>query len=159
MAKEIERKFLVRNTDYRKAATCERHLRQAYLSLDPRATVRVRVADGRGFLTVKGLNSGAVRNEWEYEIPVGDAEEMLAECAVSTVIDKRRLIVPAGNGLQWEIDEFGGAHAGLTVAEIELPDASSPLPPAPFIRREVTGDVRYYKTSHAAAEATTPPCV
>lgn len=158
MAKEIERKFLVRNTGYRMSATGVKRLRQGYLSLDPHATVRVRIADGHGYLTVKGINVGAVRNEWEYEIPVEEAEEMLAACAVSTVIDKTRLIVPAGNGLNWEVDEFGGTHAGLTVAEIELPDESTPVPPASFIGREVTGDARYYNSSLAAADAPTPPC-
>lgn len=153
MAKEIERKFLVRDESYKTLATERRELVQAYLSADPKATVRVRIADGRGYLTVKGRNSGAVRDEWEYEIPARDAEEMIERCSSGTVITKTRHIIPAGKGLKWDVDEFHGAHEGLVVAEIELPDKETTFPLPEFIGREVTGDARYYNSSLSASGA------
>lgn len=146
MAKEIERKFLVKNTSYRDMSIAERHIVQAYLNRDPKATIRVRIIDDKAFLTVKGKNAGAIRDEWEYSIPVSDAEGMIARCASGRIIEKTRFIVPF-EGYDWEIDEFKGELKGLTVAEIELPteDAKFSLPP--FIGEEVTGDPRYYNSS------------
>lgn len=146
MAKEIERKFLVNGDGYKSAATGCRHIEQGYLSTSADATVRVRIADERGFITVKSRNRGAERGEWEYEIPVADARAMIALCGGNT-LRKTRWLVPAGEGLTWEVDEFGGRLDGLTVAEIELPATDTPLPPLPpFIGREVTGDPRYYNS-------------
>lgn len=146
MAKEIERKFLVTNTSYRDMSVAERLIVQAYLNRDPKATVRVRIVDNKAFLTVKGKNAGALRDEWEYSIPVSDARGMIARCASGRKIEKTRFIVPF-EGYDWEVDEFGGELKGLTVAEIELPveDAKFSLPP--FVGEEVTGDPRYYNSS------------
>lgn len=145
MAKEIERKFLVTDESYKSMATEIRTMMQAYLSTRPEATVRVRIADGCGFLTVKSKNRGAERDEWEYPVPAADAEAM-ARLAPSTVIEKRRHIVPYG-GLTWEVDEFTGRHAGLTVAEVELPSADVVVELPPFVGREVTGDAAYYNSN------------
>ncbi len=152
MAQEIERKFLVNGIGYKKSATGCRSIVQGYLSTDTDAVVRLRIAGNEAFITVKSRNRGAVRGEWEYAVPVDDAREMLGLCG-SRVIEKTRWLVPAGNGLTWEVDEFGGRHAGLTVAEIELPAEDTPLPPLPdFIGEEVTGDVRYYNSQLVLSE-------
>ena len=159
MAKEIERKFLVKDESFKSLATEKHEICQAYLSTRPEATVRVRVLDSEAYITVKGRNSGAVRREWEYAIPVDDALEMLGQCVEqgTVAIEKTRYIVPAGDsGLRWEVDEFRGAHAGLVVAEIELPDEGYALGTLPgFIGREVTGDARYYNSA-LASSADTP---
>lgn len=152
MAKEIERKFLVNGHDYRRLADNATRIRQAYLSTAVDATVRVRIAGNRAMLTVKGRNHGAVRDEWEYTIPVADAEQMLERCAQTPVIDKTRYRLGP-----WEIDEFHGRHEGLVMAEIELPAPDAPLPPLPagtppgMIGREVTGDPAYYNSTLAKA--------
>lgn len=150
MAKEIERKFLVNGSDYRREAVRSTDMEQGYLSTLPKATVRVRISGERAFITVKGLNNGAERNEWEYEIPAEDARQILQECSVSTIIKKTRYIVPAENGLSWEVDEFHGAHEGLVLAEIELPSADYPVALPRFIGEEVTGDPRYYNSTLAS---------
>ncbi len=147
MALEIERKFLVTDESYRALATHATPMAQGYLSTDPDATVRVRIAGDRARLTVKSRNRGAVRGEWEYDIPAEDARAMLEGCCGRRVIEKTRYYVPAGNGLVWEVDEFGGRHAGLVLAEIELPAEDTPFEMAPFIGEEVTGDVRYYNST------------
>jgi len=149
MAKETERKFLVVSDAYRAGATRVRHIRQGYVSRRAGGTVRVRVADGRGYLTVKGVTAGAVRSEWEYEVPVADAEAMLAEVCDGAVISKRRYVVPAGGGLSWEVDEFDGPAgvAGLTVAEIELPAADAPFARPAWLGEEVTGRPEYYNSN------------
>lgn len=146
MAKEIERKYLVANDSYRSMAVKSIHITQAYLCRDPKSTVRIRIAGDRAFLTVKGRNEGAVRDEWEYIIPVTDAREMIERCASGTVIEKTRHIVDYG-GFRWEIDEFGGCHAGLVVAEIELSSADVQFPLPPFAGEEVTGNPGYYNSS------------
>lgn len=146
MAKEIERKFLIISQSYRELAVNATSIKQAYLNRDPDATVRVRVRNGQAWLTVKGRNHGMVRDEWEYAIPTSDAEAMIARCARGSVIDKTRYVVPFG-GYEWEVDEFHGAHSGLTVAEIELPDTSTEFPLPPFVGEEVTGDPRYYNSN------------
>jgi adenylate cyclase len=146
MAKEIERKFLVSNTDYRRLAVSTHHIVQGYLNTDPKATIRVRLKDDQAFLTVKGKNVGAVRDEWEYQIPVDDAAAMLNSCASGRVIDKTRHIVPFDNHI-WEIDEFHGDLSPLTIAEIELSNADEAFELPDFIGDEVTGDVRYYNSS------------
>lgn len=146
MAKEIERKYLVTDTSYREVATEKRHIIQAYLNRDPKATVRVRIAGDMAFLTIKGKNSGAVRDEWEYTIPISDARNMIERCATGRIIEKTRYIVPFGGHL-WEVDEFGGELEGLTVAEIELPSADTEFSLPSFIGDELTGDPRYYNSS------------
>ena len=122
MGIEIERKFLVVGDDWRQASAVA--YAQGYLNRDKQRTVRVRIAEGKGWLTVKGANAGATRAEFEYAIPVADAEQLLALCDGPLVRKLRRVVVHAGS--TWEIDEFQGDNAGLVVAEIELPseDAS-----------------------------------
>lgn len=144
MAKEIERKFLVTDDSYRAMASGSRNIVQGYLSMRREATVRVRIADGQGYLTVKGITSGATRDEWEYPIPAADARGMLPTCE-GTVIDKTRYLVPF-EGRTWEVDEFHGAYEGLTVAEVELPSENERVALPPFIGREVTGDPQYYNS-------------
>lgn len=146
MAKEIERKYLVKSDEYKQMANGMRQMVQGYLNRDPRATVRVRICGDKAYLTVKGLNDGAVRDEWEYDIPVGDARQMLERCANGSVIEKTRWLVDY-KGFRWEVDEFGGSHTGLVVAEIELPDVETGFELPPFVGEEVTGDVRYYNSS------------
>lgn len=145
MAKEIERKFLV-GENWREAVDGPGvRMRQAYLSLEPRATVRVRVAGDRAWLTVKGRNDGISRDEWEYPVPVADADAMIDRCGTAELSKTRY------RSGRWEIDEFHGKFSGLVVAEIELADVSEqPALPA-WIGREVSGDVRYYNSSLAAS--------
>ena len=154
MAKEIERKFLVVNDSYKQLAVRRCEISQGYLSSDPRATVRVRIKGDRGFLTVKGITVGAERDEWEYEIPLDDARQMLALCG-TRVLSKTRWIIPAEvegwDNAAWEVDQFHGALEGLTVAEIELPSADLNVSLPTFIGSEVTGDVRYYNSSLVAS--------
>ena len=141
MAKEIERKFLVRNTSYRDNADSKAAIRQAYLSTDPDSTIRIRTIDSRAFLTVKSRNKGLVRNEWEYEVPYNDAIEMMNSCAVAPVIEKTRHRVG-----RWEIDEFHAALEGLVIAEIELSSPDEPVEIPDYIGEEVSGDKRYYNS-------------
>lgn len=153
MGLEIERKFLVRNNNYRSVATESQLIQQAYLNRDPAATVRVRIAGDNAWLTVKGLNDGPVRHEWEYPIPVSDAVDMIEHCAVGAVLSKTRW--QAG---RWEIDEYHGKLEGLTVAEIELSSADEQIELPDYIGREVTGDPQYYNSILADA-LTLPPTV
>lgn len=146
MGKEIERKFLVAGA-YKHLATRETRIIQGYLSSVPERTVRVRVKAGKGFLTIKGVGnaSGATRFEWENEIPLEDANELLKICEPG-VIDKTRFIVPETSGLKFEVDEFYGDNEGLTVAEIELPSEEHPFEKPEWLGEEVTGDARYYNS-------------
>lgn len=144
MAKEIERTFLVRDDSFREMATRKINIKQGYLNRDPERTVRVRIADDRGYLTVKGKNEGCERLEFEYEVPLEDAEHMMFLCQ-GRVIDKTRYIVPF-EGFIWEVDEYHKDLAGLVVTEVELPRANIEFPLAPFAGREVTGDPAYYNS-------------
>ena len=146
MGKEIERKFLVKNDIYKEMAKCRREMAQGYLSRNPDATVRVRVAGTAGYITVKGRNDGAVRDEWEYSIPAADAEAMLRLCPEGSVLSKTRYLVDFG-GRTWEVDEFHGHLEGLVVAEVELDSAGAEVEIPPFASTEVTGDARYYNSN------------
>lgn len=148
MGKEIERKFLVTEPTYREQAVRVKSIEQGYLTGEQTTVVRVRVCDSQGFLTVKTANVGAVRGEWEYEIPVADARELLGACK-GRVIRKKRYIVPAENGMCWEVDEFGGDLAPLVLAEIEMPDAGTPVALPSFVGEEVTHDPRYFNSALA----------
>ena len=145
MAKEIERKFLVKDNSFDNMTTRRRYIRQTYISDRPEATVRLRVLDDRAYLTVKGKNSGAVRDEWEYEIPVTEAEEMAARLSGGWSIDKVRHIVMYA-GRCWEVDVFHGRHEGLVLAEVELEDADALVELPPFVGEEVTGNPAYYNS-------------
>jgi len=143
MGTETERKFLVTGDGWRTEADRGTALLQAYLTKDGKAEVRVRILEGKGArLTIKSAGPALSRAEFEYEIPTGDAEALLSLC-YGGVIEKRRFRVPAGPGLTWEIDIYGGRHRGLIVAEIELPESGN-LPEIPeWIGRELTGDPAY----------------
>lgn len=147
MALEIERKYKVINDDYRAKASCVYNIKQGYLSTQKEATIRVRVKDDNAYITVKGVNNGATRNEWEYPIPYDDAIQMLKLCKVN-IIEKERYIVEF-EGYTWEVDEFHGAHEGLMIAEIELTDEKETFPIPSFIGEEVTGNVNYYNSTLA----------
>jgi adenylate cyclase len=146
MAKEIERKFLVKG-DFKPSVTKETRITQGYLSSVPERTVRVRLKGDKGFITIKGIGSasGASRYEWEKEIPTDEVNELLELCEPG-VIDKTRFIVPEPSGLKFEVDEFYGDNEGLTVAEIELPSEDHPFEKPEWLGEEVTGDVRYYNS-------------
>lgn len=143
MAQEIERKFLVREEFKTFAYTSER-IMQGYLSSVPERTVRVRVKGDKGFLTIKGLpdKEGVSRYEWEKEISVDEAQELMKLCEPG-VIDKVRYFVKCGTHI-FEVDEFYGENAGLIVAEVELKSATEYFEHPEWLGEEVTGDVRYY---------------
>ena len=145
MAKEIERKFLVKGEFKDKAFKATR-ITQGYLSSVPERTVRVRVKGEKGFITIKGIGnaSGASRYEWEKEIPVEEVKELLLICEPG-VIDKTRYLVKAGE-YTFEVDEFYGDNEGLTVAEVELPDENAAFERPEWLGEEVTGDPRYYNS-------------
>jgi len=146
MPQEIERKFLVKG-DFKSFAIKAERIIQGYLSSAPERTVRIRIKDKKGFLTIKGTvnESGTSRYEWEKQIPRKEAKELLSLCEPG-IIDKTRHIIPAGNNLFYEVDEFYGDNEGLTVAEIELPDENCPFDKPGWLGEEVTGDVRYYNS-------------
>ena len=145
MAQEIERKFLVIG-DFKNQAIKEMRITQGYLSSVPERTVRVRVKGEKGFLTIKGIGnaSGASRYEWEKEISIEDAQQLLEICEPG-VIDKTRYIVEVGKH-NYEVDEFYGENEGLTVAEVELNGEDEKFEKPEWLGKEVTGDVRYYNS-------------
>lgn len=145
MGKEIEKKFLIKNDEWREGAKGTKY-RQGYLSTVKERTVRVRTIDDRGFLTIKGVNVGAVRAEYEYEIPAKDADEMLTDLCEKPLIEKNRYKISYKN-LVWEIDEFFGDNNGLIVAEVELTDEHQSIDLPSWIGEEVTGDPKYFNSS------------
>jgi adenylate cyclase len=148
MPVEIERKFLVRSTAWRTAARHRERMRQGYFGGGDRASIRVRVAGRNAWLNVKSRTAGASRLEYEYPIPVADAEEMLARLCEEPALEKVRHRVPYADHV-FEVDEFLGANAGLVVAEIELDDASEAFARPKWLGEEVTDDVRYYSSNLA----------
>ncbi|KAA9346119.1 CYTH domain-containing protein [Adhaeribacter soli] len=145
MAVEIERKFLVNKVKWQEVIKPEgSYLRQGYLLTDPEKTIRVRVKKETGYLTIKGKNEGATRAEYEYPIPVKDAEELLDKFA-SACITKVRYEIPV-DGKVWEVDEFSGENAGLILAEIELNAEEESFTLPDWVSEEVTHDKRYYNS-------------
>ena len=138
---EIERKFLVRTDAWRSLAT-GRRMRQGYLGSSQEALVRVRSTGDTGFLTIKGAHAGITRREYEYEIPVADAEDMLATLCGGRVVEKTRYRIPH-DGMLWEVDEFHGANEGLVTAEIELDQEDQHFAKPDWIGEEVSLDPRY----------------
>ena len=147
MGIEIERKFLVTGTAWRTERPV--HVRQGYLSRGAGCTVRVRVAAERGTLTIKGPTVGATRSEFEYPIPLDEALELLG-LRTGSVVEKRRHAIEL-DGLVWEVDEFLGDNAGLTVAEVELASESQAIAVPPWVGEEVTHDSRYANAALASA--------
>ena len=144
MGVEIERKFLLTGDGWRALGTAV-PMRQGYLSSDKARVVRVRIEGDQAYLTIKSKSTGATRGEWEYPIPVLDAEELLALCDQPLVEKARRRIDYAGH--VWEVDEFFGVNAGLVVAEIELDAEDAAFDKPEWIGEEVTDDPRYYNSS------------
>ncbi|WP_417431559.1 CYTH domain-containing protein [Halpernia sp.] len=146
MPTEIERKFLVDKNKWQKEKKPTGELfRQGYLFTDPNKTIRVRQTSEKGFLTIKGISIGATRTEYEYEIPLKEAEELLDYFAVSE-LSKIRYIINFENKL-WEIDEFLDENEGLIIAEIELKSEDENFKLPDWIDREVTSDQKYYNSN------------
>lgn len=146
MGIEIERKFLVTGSEWRDQAQGVTYA-QGYLAADPERTVRVRIAGNQGFLTIKGATVGCSRPEFEYAIPVDDAESMLGLCC-QPPIQKRRYTLTVAD-LVWEVDEFLGANQGLVMAEVELTDPAQAIQLPAWVGAEVTDDPRYYNANLA----------
>jgi len=142
VAVEIERKFLVRGDGWRAEVARSTRIAQAYLNDEGRASVRVRIEGEQATLNIKQAVAGASRLEFEYPIPLADADAMMRTLGGSR-IDKTRHRITVG-GLEWEVDEFAGDNAGLIVAEIELPDADWAFERPAWLGDEVTDDPRYY---------------
>ena len=142
-SQEIERKFLVKG-DFKPFVSKSRRITQGYLSSVPERTVRIRINEEKGFITIKGISSasGLSRYEWEKEIPVSEARELLAICEPG-IIDKTRFIVELGVHT-FEIAEFYGDNQGLIVAEIELKSEDEAFSIPEWLGEEVTGDIKYY---------------
>ncbi|HTU09675.1 MAG TPA: CYTH domain-containing protein [Allosphingosinicella sp.] len=146
MGLEIERKFLVEGEAWRAEVTGAGAIRQNYLARGQGLSVRVRTKSERAWLTVKAGMDALARHEFEYEVPLADAEAMLALCP-GPAIEKVRHLVPAANGLVWEVDAFEGKLAGLVLAEIELPSADTPFARPAWLGREVTDDPSYLNSN------------
>ncbi len=145
MAQEIERKFLVTSDRWRSLAQGIDYL-QGYLSTVPDRTVRARIAGETGYLTIKGPTVGISRLEFEYEIPLDDAKQLLDELCEQPIIEKHRYKISFG-GLVWEVDEFHGVNEGLVVAEVELESADQAIDLPDWVGEEVSGDPRYFNAA------------
>lgn len=145
MAKEIERKYLVKSGAWKEAAKGVVY-RQGYLSSVKERVVRVRTIEDKGYLTIKGVTRGVSRSEFEYEISVEDANIMLDEICEKPLIEKKRYKIPRG-GLVFEVDEFFGENEGLVVAEVELSDENQRVDLPEWVGEEVSGDPRYFNSN------------
>jgi len=147
MSVEIERKFLVKNDDFKKVSFQQKTLKQGYLNSDKNRTVRIRISDNQAFITVKGISNdaGTIRFEWEKEIDIKEATEMLSLCE-PTIIYKTRFLVKNGTHI-FEIDEFYGENKGLIVAEIELNSEDESFEKPTWLGKEVTGIKKYYNAN------------
>ena len=142
---EIERKFLVANDSWKKEVTSSTVIKQGYLNSAPERTVRVRVRGKNGFLTIKGKNENLTRKEFEYSIPLQEANELLELCE-KPIIEKSRHLVKQDQ-LTWEIDVFEGENKGLIVAEIELESEEQQFKIPSWIGEEVSNDPKYYNSA------------
>ena len=145
MGTEIEKKFLITDNAWRSLASGVTY-RQGYLNITKERTVRVRTIEDKGFLTIKGIATGASRAEYEYEIPAADAEAMLDDLCEKPLIEKSRYKIDFG-GFVWEVDEFFGENQGLIVAEVELESEDQQFEKPEWIGEEVTGDPRYFNAN------------
>ena len=141
---EIERKYLVKH-EFFSRPDVQTIMKQAYLSVDPSRIVRVRIEGDKAWLTVKGKLAGIARPEFEYTIPVGEAEQILRLALFGPVEKIRHRVVYEGT--KWEVDEFLGANTGLWLAEVELLSENQKFPIPPWLGDEVTGESRYYNSS------------
>ena len=144
MALEIERKFLVKNLDFKKKSFAAYHLKQGYISFDKNATVRIRITDEKAFITIKGKSNknGTSRFEWEKEIDILEANSLFNLCKEG-IIEKQRFLVKNGN-FTFEVDEFYGENEGLILAEIELKNENDFFDKPSWLGNEVTGNKKYY---------------
>ncbi len=143
MGIEIERKFLVENDDWRAAADGGTRFRQGYLVGSKQASVRIRIEGDAANINIKSATLGVRRQEYEYPIPLADAEVMLDTLCEKPLIEKIRYHIRFA-GLLWEVDVFEGDNDGLVVAEVELPDENAPVERPPWVGEEVSHDTRYY---------------
>ena len=143
---EIERKFLVKNEDFKAESYQKNSITQGFLNTDPLRTVRIRIKDETAFLTVKGKNNeaGLSRFEWEKEIDKTEAEALLKLCEPG-MIDKARFLVKSASHI-FEVDEFYGENEGLIVAEVELASETENFEKPKWLGQEVTGDPKYYNS-------------
>lgn len=146
MALEIERKFLVLDDSYKHEAFASSHIRQGYICSERGRTVRIRIRDERAYITIKGPspNGGLSRYEFEQEIPMADAEQLMLLCEPG-IVDKTRWLVKSGKHT-FEVDEFHADNDGLVMAEVELSAENETFEKPHFIGQEVTGDRRYYNS-------------
>jgi len=146
MATETERKFLVKG-EFRHLASDKKHITQGYISVDSGRVVRVRISDNRSYITIKSSSgqTGITRSEWQYDIPLSDALEILMICLPGR-IEKTRYIVPFGLHTI-EVDEFHGKHEGLILAEIELENEKEMFEKPDWLGEEVTGRPEYYNSN------------
>ncbi len=145
MGIEIERKFLLNGNQWKNLSVAD-VIRQGYLSADHARVVRIRIVNEKAFITIKSSVNGLFRNEWEYPIPLVDAEEMLEKLCQRPLIEKKRYRIPY-KGMVWEVDEFFGENTGLLIAEIELESEDQIFSKPEWIGKEVTHDPRYYNTN------------
>lgn len=145
MPKEIERKFLVLD-GWQKDCFEAKHCLQGFIYISKEKTIRVRVLQDKGYLTVKGATEGMTRLEYDYEIPLEDAKEMLTTLCIKPLIEKQRYYCKH-KGHLWEVDVFMGANEGLVLAEIELKDPEEVFDKPSWVGQEVTDDPRYYNAS------------
>lgn len=149
MAIEIEHKFLLANDDWRRHIQKSIQYKQGYLSSQPSSSIRIRIANDQAWLNIKSATVGTERLEFEYEIPLPDADEIITSLCSQPLIEKTRHFVP-NNGNTWEIDEFEGDNEGLVIAEIELPEAGKTFLKPSWLGAEVTHDLRYYNNNLVA---------
>ncbi len=145
MGVEIERKFLPAGNEWKRLAAGTAY-RQGYLCADKDRTVRVRTVGDQGFITVKGASVGLARLEYEYKIPIDDADTLLDRLCQKPLIEKHRYKIDHA-GFTWEVDEFSGENDGLVVAEIELESEGQLFDKPDWIGEEVTGDPRYFNAN------------
>ncbi len=148
MGIEIERKFLVRDDSWRAQTDAGVFYSQGYLGSDPNSCIRVRIGGERAWLNIKSAQSAVRRLEYEYEIPLQDARDLLTNLCSAAPVEKTRYHVSHGEHL-WEVDAFEGANAGLTVAEIELNDEMERFARPAWLGEEVSDDPRYYNMNLA----------
>lgn len=147
MSVEIERKFLVKNDDFKSESYSKKYLKQGYLNTDKNRTVRIRISDKTAFITIKGKsnNAGTTRFEWEKEIQMQEAEALLLLCEPS-IVEKTRYLVKA-EPHTFEVDVFAGDNKGLIIAEIELKNETEKFIKPDWLANEVTGNVKYYNSN------------
>ncbi len=146
MPVEIERKFIIKDDDWKRQRAVSVRLRQGYLKNSIKGVVRIRAAGEKGYITVKGKTVNAVRLEYEYEIPVSEAEEMLDKLCDKPLIEKTRHLI-IHKGFEWSVDCFFGENQGLVVAEIELKSRKQLFEKPDWVGREVTHDPRYFNSN------------